>query len=87
MGYPSSVSSPEKTAPDADVALERIDTGCSGGGRDIAGEQVEIIMLRVMAGLDTRCRVARIIGNPPGALWVAAHRAYAGSPAWLAGWE
>jgi subtilase family serine protease len=30
------------------------DAGCSGGRRDVAREQVEIIMLRVVAGLDTR---------------------------------
>jgi RNA polymerase sigma-70 factor, ECF subfamily len=36
-------------------------------------DQAEIIMLRVVAGLDTQ-RVARIVGKSPGAVRVAAHR-------------
>jgi len=36
-------------------------------------DQAEIIMLRVMVGLDTR-QVARIVGKSPGAVRVAAHR-------------
>jgi len=64
------------TAPDtADVALERAATRAtlvliSALPRD----QAEIIMLRVVAGLDTNA-VARIVGKRPGAVRVAAHRA------------
>ena len=64
------------TAPDtADVALERTATRAtlvliSALPRD----QAEIIMLRVVAGLDTNA-VARIVGKRPGAVRVAAHRA------------
>jgi RNA polymerase sigma-70 factor, ECF subfamily len=64
------------TAPDtADVAQERAATRAtlvllSALPRD----QAEIIMLRVVAGLDTNA-VARIVGKRPGAVRVAAHRA------------
>jgi RNA polymerase sigma-70 factor, ECF subfamily len=64
------------TAPDtADVALERAATRAtlvliSALPRD----QAEIIMLRVVAGLDTSA-VARIVGKRPGTVRVAAHRA------------
>jgi RNA polymerase sigma-70 factor, ECF subfamily len=63
------------TAPNtADVALERAATRAtlvliSALPRD----QAEIIMLRVVAGLDTNA-VARIVGKRPGAVRVAAHR-------------
>lgn len=66
----------ERLGPDAaDVALERISTRAvlaliSALPRD----QAEIIMLRVVAGLDTHA-VARIVGKSPGAVRVAAHRA------------
>jgi RNA polymerase sigma-70 factor, ECF subfamily len=65
-----------RTAPDtAEVALERAATKAtltliSALPRD----QAEIIMLRVVAGLDTHA-VARIVGKRPGAVRVAAHRA------------
>jgi RNA polymerase sigma-70 factor (ECF subfamily) len=36
-------------------------------------DQAEIIMLRVVAGLDTR-HVAELVGKSPGAVRVAAHR-------------
>ncbi len=36
-------------------------------------DQAEIIMLRVVAGLDAR-EVARMVGKSPGAVRVAAHR-------------
>jgi RNA polymerase sigma-70 factor, ECF subfamily len=36
-------------------------------------DQAEIILLRVVAGLDTG-QVARIVGKTPGAVRVAAHR-------------
>jgi RNA polymerase sigma-70 factor (ECF subfamily) len=41
--------------------------------RSLPPEQAEIIMLRVVAGLDTG-DVARIVGKSPGAVRVAAHR-------------
>jgi RNA polymerase sigma-70 factor, ECF subfamily len=63
------------TAPDAaDAALERMTT------RDVLAlvatlpkDQAEIILLRVVADLDTQ-DVARIVGKSPGAVRVAAHR-------------
>jgi RNA polymerase sigma-70 factor, ECF subfamily len=64
------------TAPDtADVALEQAATRAvltliSALPKD----QAEIIVLRVVAGLDTQ-QVARIVGKRPGAVRVAAHRA------------
>jgi len=63
------------TAPDAaDVALERIGTRAAlAAVARLPPEQAEIVMLRVVAGLDTR-QVARIIGKSPGAVRVAAHR-------------
>ncbi len=63
------------TAPDtADVALEWAATRAvlvlvSALPKD----QAEIIVLRVVAGLDTH-QVARIVGKRPGAVRVAAHR-------------
>ncbi len=63
------------TAPDsADLALEAISTQAvvallSALPRD----QAEIILLRVVAGLDTR-DVARMVGKSQGAVRVAAHR-------------
>jgi RNA polymerase sigma-70 factor (ECF subfamily) len=63
------------TAPDAaDVALERISTRAAlAAVATLPGDQAEIIMLRVVAGLDTH-EVARIVGKSPGAVRVAAHR-------------
>ena len=63
------------TAPDAaDVALERIGTRAAlAAVARLPRDQAEIIMLRVVAGLDTR-EVARITGKSPGAVRVAAHR-------------
>jgi len=62
-------------APDtADLALEAISARAMV--RLIAtlpADQAEIIMLRVVAGLDASA-VARIIGKSPGAVRVAAHR-------------
>jgi RNA polymerase sigma-70 factor (ECF subfamily) len=39
----------------------------------LPGDQAEIIMLRVVAGLEAR-EVARIVGKSPGAVRVSAHR-------------
>jgi RNA polymerase sigma-70 factor (ECF subfamily) len=41
--------------------------------KSLPPDQAEIIMLRVVAGLDTG-DVARIVGKTPGAVRVAAHR-------------
>jgi RNA polymerase sigma-70 factor (ECF subfamily) len=62
-------------APDAaDVALERMSTRAAVAAvATLPRDQAEIILLRVLAGLDTR-RVARIVGKSPGAVRVAAHR-------------
>jgi len=62
-------------APDAaDVALERMSTqavlALVGA---LPRDQAEIIVLRVVAGLDAQV-VARIVGKSPGAVRVAAHR-------------
>jgi RNA polymerase sigma-70 factor (ECF subfamily) len=66
----------ERLAPDAaDVALERISTRATLALISaLPKDQAEIIMLRVVAGLDTH-QVARIVGKSPGAVRVAAHRA------------
>jgi len=63
------------TAPDAaDQALEAVSTQVAMDLiKSLPREQAEIIMLRVVAGLDTS-DVARIVGKTPGAVRVAAHR-------------
>jgi RNA polymerase sigma-70 factor, ECF subfamily len=63
------------TAPDAaDVALERMSTQAAlAAVATLPKDQAEIILLRVVAGLDTG-QVARIVGKTPGAVRVAAHR-------------
>jgi RNA polymerase sigma-70 factor (ECF subfamily) len=62
-------------APDAaDMALERL--GTRRAIRLLAGLpplQAEVILLRVVAGLDNDA-VARLVGRSPGAVRVAAHR-------------
>jgi RNA polymerase sigma-70 factor, ECF subfamily len=62
-------------SPDAAVvALERISTeAVLALISALPADQAEIIMLRVLAGLDTLA-VARIVGKSPGAVRVAAHR-------------
>ncbi|HUY48613.1 MAG TPA: RNA polymerase sigma factor [Streptosporangiaceae bacterium] len=62
-------------APDtADVALERNSTkAVLALISTLPRDQAEIIVLRVVAGLDTNA-VARIVGKSPGAVRVAAHR-------------
>jgi len=61
--------------PDAaDVALERMSTQAALAlVSALPPDQAEIIVLRVVAGLDTQI-VARIVGKSPGAVRVAAHR-------------
>jgi RNA polymerase sigma-70 factor, ECF subfamily len=63
------------TVPDtADVALERMSTQAAlAAVAALPRDQAEIILLRVVAGLDTQ-QVARIVGKTPGAVRVAAHR-------------
>jgi RNA polymerase sigma-70 factor (ECF subfamily) len=63
------------TAPDAaDQALEAVSTQAAMTLiKSLPPDQAEIIMLRVVAGLDTG-DVARIVGKTSGAVRVAAHR-------------
>ena len=63
------------TAADtADVAVERASTRATLALiSSLPRDQAEIILLRVVAGLDTSA-VARIVGKRPGAVRVAAHR-------------
>ena len=63
------------TAPDAaDQALEAVSTQAAMDLiKSLPREQAEIIMLRVVAGLDTG-DVAKIVGKTPGAVRVSAHR-------------
>lgn len=64
------------TVPDAaELAIEWMSTQAAlAAVAALPAEQAEIIMLRVVAGLDAR-QVARITGKSPGAVRVAAHRA------------
>jgi len=58
----------------ADEALERISTATAIAMlAHLPPLQAEIILLRVVAGLDTEA-VARLVGRSPGAVRVAAHR-------------
>jgi RNA polymerase sigma-70 factor (ECF subfamily) len=63
------------TSPDAaDQALEAVSTrAVLELIATLPGDQAEIIMLKVVAGLDAR-EVARIVDKTPGAVRVAAHR-------------
>lgn len=68
--FPSRLAAPDA----ADVALERMSTEATLDMISaLPAEQAEIIMLRVVAGLDAR-HVSRIVGKSPGAVRVAAHR-------------
>ena len=62
-------------APDpAQVVLERLDTASALAlVSQLAPLQAEVIVLRVIAGLDVES-VARLVGRSPGAVRVAAHR-------------
>lgn len=64
------------TVPDtAELAMERLSTQAAlAAVATLPQDQAEIIMLRVVAGLDAR-QVARITGKSQGAVRVAAHRA------------
>jgi RNA polymerase sigma-70 factor (ECF subfamily) len=62
------------TADTADVAIEHLSTRAALVMlTQLPPLQAEIILLRVVAGLDTEA-VARIVGRSPGAVRVAAHR-------------
>jgi RNA polymerase sigma-70 factor (ECF subfamily) len=62
------------TADSADEALERLSTRSAIAMlADLPPLQAEVILLRVVAGLDTDA-VARVVGRSPGAVRVAAHR-------------
>jgi RNA polymerase sigma-70 factor (ECF subfamily) len=66
----------DRPAPDdtAAAALERMSTEAALVLiATLPGEQAEVIVLRVVAGLDVG-QVARIVGKRPGAVRVAAHR-------------
>jgi RNA polymerase sigma-70 factor (ECF subfamily) len=66
----------QPTVPDtADLALEAISTrSVLALIKTLPRDHAEIIMLRVVAGLDA-ADVARIVGKSPGAVRVTAHRA------------
>ncbi len=58
----------------ADVAMENIDTQAAIAlVSELPRLQAEVILLRVVAGLDTDA-VSRLLGRSPGAVRVAAHR-------------
>jgi RNA polymerase sigma-70 factor, ECF subfamily len=50
----------------------------------LPSDQAEIIMLRVVAGLDNRA-VVRLVGKSPGAGGSLRTAAFAGSPRWWTG--
>jgi RNA polymerase sigma-70 factor (ECF subfamily) len=62
-------------SPDtADLAIQQIDTRSALAlVARLPPHQAEVILLRVVAGLDTET-VARLVGRSPGAVRVAAHR-------------
>jgi RNA polymerase sigma-70 factor, ECF subfamily len=62
------------TGDSADVAMEHLSTRSAIAIlADLPAAQAEVILLRVVAGLDTDT-VARVVGRTPGAVRVAAHR-------------
>jgi RNA polymerase sigma-70 factor, ECF subfamily len=66
---------PELRSPDAaDLALANLDMRAAIAViASLPPLQAEVIMLRVVAGLDTEM-VARLLGRSPGAIRIAAHR-------------
>jgi RNA polymerase sigma-70 factor, ECF subfamily len=72
------VHGPDVYGPDAaDLALENLATQAAlAVVVRLPAQQAEVIMLRVVAGLDTEA-VARLLGRSPGAIRVAAHRGLA----------
>jgi RNA polymerase sigma-70 factor (ECF subfamily) len=62
------------TGDAADIALEHLSTRAAIALlADLPPLQAEVILLRVVAGLDTEA-VAKLVGSSPGAVRVAAHR-------------
>ena len=62
------------TGDSADIALEHLSTRAAIALlADLPPQQAEVILLRVVAGLDTGA-VAKLVGRSPGAVRVAAHR-------------
>lgn len=62
------------TGDTADIALEHLSTRAAIALlADLPPLQAEVILLRVVAGLDTEA-VAKLVGRSPGAVRVAAHR-------------
>jgi RNA polymerase sigma-70 factor, ECF subfamily len=62
------------SADSADAAIERLSTRSAIAMlADLPSLQAEVILLRVVAGLDTDA-VGRVLGRSPGAVRVAAHR-------------
>ena len=62
------------SADSADEALEHLSTRSAIAMlADLPSLQAEVILLRVVAGLDTDA-VGRVLGRSPGAVRVAAHR-------------
>jgi RNA polymerase sigma-70 factor (ECF subfamily) len=58
----------------ADLAIQHIDTRSAMAlVAQLPPHQAEVILLRVVAGLDTET-VARLVARTPGAVRVAAHR-------------
>jgi RNA polymerase sigma-70 factor (ECF subfamily) len=74
------------TAPDAaEVAIEHLDTRAAVALISrLPPLQAEVILLRVVAGLDTEA-VAELVDRSPGAVRVAAHRGLRRLAAILAG--
>lgn len=63
-----------RAADAAEVAMDNLATGRAIAlVRQLPQQQADVIMLRVVAGLETE-EVARILGRSPGAVRVAAHR-------------
>lgn len=69
------VTDGQQVTPDtAEVVLERLSTrAILAAIASLPNDQAEIILLRVVAGLDAPA-VGRIVGKTPGAVRVAAHR-------------
>jgi RNA polymerase sigma-70 factor (ECF subfamily) len=63
-----------RTEDAAGLAMENLGTAAAVAAvSGLPPQQAEVIVLRVLAGLDTEA-VARIVGRSPGAVRVAAHR-------------
>ncbi len=68
------VDDAERAPDSAEIALENLATQSAlATVASLPPAQAEVILLRVMAGLDTET-VARMVGRSPGAVRLAAHR-------------